>query len=551
MNATLSVACASPGETLQWHSIDWRRAESHVRRLQARIVKATREGRWNRVKALQRLLTHSFSGKAVAVRRVTENQGRKTPGVDKVTWSTPESKAEAVLSLRSHGYRPLPLRRIYIPKSNGKLRPLGIPTMKDRAMQALYLLGLDPVSETTADPNSYGFRKYRSAQDAMHQIYLVLARKVHARWILEGDIKACFDNISHDWLVAHIPMDKAILRKWLKSGYLERGGFHDTVAGTPQGGIISPVLANMALDGLESYVQQDYPTIRAQKAAKVHLVRYADDFVITAATPEVAELALRRVREFLRVRGMEISEEKTRIVHIDEGFDFLGQTVRKYNGKYLTRPSKKSCKALTAKVKSILMENRTAKQENVIALLNPVIAGWGNYHRFSAAKATFSKMDNQIWTKVWRWCVRRHPNKGKRWIKDRYFPKVSATRNWEFAVEGGRSSGDDLILRKLDRIPVERFVKIRSDANPYDPAQDDYFDGLIETRMKSSLWGRKKLLIIWKRQKGICPSCGIRITTETGWHVHHRVRRVDGGGDELSNLEFRHPNCHRQHHHGE
>jgi RNA-directed DNA polymerase len=298
MNASIK-ACAASGESLSWHQINWRELHGNVRRLQARIVKATREGQWNKVKALQRILTHSFSGKALAVRRVTENRGKKTPGVDKETWSTPASKTAAVLSLRSHGYRPQPLRRIYIPKSNGKPRPLGIPTMKDRAMQALYLLGLDPVAEVTGDPNSYGFRSHRSAHDAMHQIYLVLARKTSARWVLEGDIKACFDNISHDWLIANVPMDKVILRKWLKS--MEQGtrwlispesgsgspqvhlgqhhhGARDKVilrkcfdtaltqAGTPQGGIISPVLANLALDGLEAELQKEYLTFRARQA---------------------------------------------------------------------------------------------------------------------------------------------------------------------------------------------------------------------------------------------------------------------------------------------
>ena len=210
-------------------------------------VKATQEGRWNRVKALQWLLTHSWSGKAIAVKRVTENQGKRTPGVDKATWSTPEAKLQAMLSLRRRGYQPLPLRRVFIPKSNGKLRPLGIPTMKDRAMQALYLLALEPVSETLADNNSFGFRPERSTADAKQQCHTILSRALSPQWILEGDIKGCFDNISHKWILKNVPTDKMILQKWLKAGYVYEGKLFPTKAGTPQGGIISPTLANMTL----------------------------------------------------------------------------------------------------------------------------------------------------------------------------------------------------------------------------------------------------------------------------------------------------------------
>lgn len=308
------------------------------------------------MKALQHLLTHSFSGKAIAVERVTENRGKDTPGVDQTIWNTPEKKMEAVLDLRQRGYRPRPLRRVLIPKSNGKMRPLGIPTMKDRAMQALYLLALDPIAETTADPNSYGFRKERSTADAM-QCYIILARKGSAQWILEGDIKSCFDQISHDWLLNHVPMDEAMLRKWLKAGYMEKHAYHPTEEGTPQGGIISPALANCALDGLERRLRERFrrPNGGTADRRKANMVRYADDFIITGTSRELLEDEVRPfVEGFLKDRGLELSQEKTVVTRAEDGFDFLGHNVRKYNGKYIAKPSRKNVKALLGKVRGIV-----------------------------------------------------------------------------------------------------------------------------------------------------------------------------------------------------
>jgi RNA-directed DNA polymerase len=279
---TAQTVGAVSSEAAEWHAIDWPAIHRNVRRLQVRIVKAVKEGRWGKVRALQRLLTHSYSGKVLAVRRVTENQGKKTPGVDRVIWDTPEKKMRAVQRLKRRGYQPRPLRRVYIPKSDGvTMRPLGIPTMKDRAQQALHLLALDPVVETTADHNSYGFRQQRSCADAIGQCFNTLS-KDNPQWILEGDIKSCFDRISHDWLLAHVPMDRAIVRKWLKAGYLDKHVLHETSEGTPQGGIISPALANCALDGLERLLKEKFPTSKpllslGGKSPCVNLIRYADD----------------------------------------------------------------------------------------------------------------------------------------------------------------------------------------------------------------------------------------------------------------------------------
>src|SRR6202011_768597 len=335
-------------EAAEWYAINWQTIHQNVRRLQVRIVQATKAGRWNKVKSLQRLLTHSYSGKVLAVRRVTENTGKKTPGVDQIIWKTPQDKTQAVHALKSRGYQPQPLRRIYIPKSDGQRRPLGIPCMIDRAHQALHLLALDPVLETNADRNSYGFRQRRSCADAIGQCFLAL-RSADAQWVLEGDIKSCFGKISHDWLLAHVLMDRVILQKWLKSGYMEKHVLHESMDGTPQGGIISPALANCALDGLERLLQEKFPAGKRLKSLGgekpcVHLVRYADDFVITSKSKELLEGEIKPlVEQFLQERGLELSPTKTVITHVEHGFDFLGQSVRRYpNGKLLIKPSKKN-----------------------------------------------------------------------------------------------------------------------------------------------------------------------------------------------------------------
>jgi RNA-directed DNA polymerase len=542
---------------MTWHKINWAECHRQVRRLQARIVKATQEGRWNKVKALQWLLTHSWSGRVIAVKRVTENQGKKPPGVDNETWSTPEAKLQAVLSLRRRGYKPLPLRRVFIPKSNGKLRPLGIPTMKDRAMQALHLLALHPVSETKADNNSYGFRPERSTADAMEQCFTTLSREVSPQWILEGDIKGCFDNISHQWLMENVPTDKVTLQKWLKAGYVYQDELFPTEAGTPQGGIISPTLANLTLDGLEIALRKKLAASKTGKltnnsAAKhqVNFVRYADDFIITGRTREVLENEVKPlVENFLKERGLTLSEEKTKITHIEEGFDFLGWNFRKYDGKLLIKPSKKNVKAFLKNIRETVKGNKTAKQESIIGLLNPKIRGWANYHKGTVAKDTFAEVDTEVWKATWQWAKRRHPLKGTQWIKEKYF-KSGDNRNWIFTAHIKDKDGKPRTVKLVQTgdTKIERHIKIRGEANPFDPAQEAYFESLLGRKMKEKLTGRIQWLRLWWRQDKECPNCHEKITEETGWHVHHILPKSEGGKDNMSNLVLLHPNCHRQIH---
>jgi len=534
-----------------WHAIDWQTVHRNVCRLQARIVKATQEGRWGKVKALQHLLTHSFSGKALAVRRVTENQGHRTPGVDGVLWNTPAKKATALHTLRSRGYRPQPLRRVYIPKSNGKLRPLGIPAMIDRALQALYLLALDPIAETTADPNSYGFRKERSTADAIDQCHTVLSNRGGAQWILEGDIKSCFDRISHDWLLAHIPMPKTILHKWLKAGFMDQHILYATEEGTPQGGICSPVLANLTLDGLERKLREHYPKASAlSRKAKVNLVRYADDFIITGSSQERLEVEVKPlVEQFLQERGLELSPEKTRITHIEEGFDFLGQNVRAYHGTILVKPSRKNVATFLTKVRAIIKASGQTTAGNLIVQLNPVIRGWANYHRHVSSKQTLTKVDDAIFRALWQWAQRRHPKKPKRWVKEKYFQSVGG-RNWVFRgeVTGREGTRQTVDLFAASSMPIQRHTKIKGEANPYDPTWELYFEERLNAKMARTLEGRGILWYLWAEQNGICPVCHQKLTTATGWHSHHIQWRTHGGSDAIENRVLLHPNCHQQVH---
>lgn len=472
---------------LQWKGIDWKQAEENVNRLQIRIVKATLEQKWRLVKRLQYLVTHSFYAKALAVRRVSTNKGKKTPGIDGVVWSTDREKIEAVMRLNPQTYHASALKRVYIEKFGKKeKRPLGIPTMKDRSMQALQLLALEPVAETTADRISFGFRKYRSPEDAREYAFSVLSRKDSAQWILEGDIKSCFDKISHQWIADNIPTDKRILKEFLKCGYVEKGRLYPTEEGSPQGGVISPTYANMVLDGLEPMILGVYwankkGTVSVKNNRnKVHVVRFADDFIVTAANKKALEEIREMISDFLVPRGLKLSEEKTLITHIDDGFDFLGWNFRKYKGKLIIKPSRKSVEKVTKAISCIIKDNHTAPQEMLIRKLNEVTKGWADYHHSACAKSTYGKLDHRIWEMLWKWAKRRHPNKGKHWIKERYW-KTHKGRKWSFMTEKN-------ILFLMSDIPIVRKGQIALNKNPF--LEKAYY----EERSRRHRYNRKKAI---------------------------------------------------------
>lgn len=520
--------CASPGIATCWEAIDWQKALAYVKKLQVRIVKAQKEGHYSKVKSLQWLLTHSFYAKALAVKRVTSNQGKRTSGVDHELWLTPQAKWDAISKLNRRGYRPQPLKRHYIPKKNGKMRPLGIPTMTDRAMQTLYKFSLEPIAETYADPNSYGFRIGRSTHDAIEQCFTDLNKGKSPEWILEGDIKGCFDHISHEWLLENIPMDTQILEKWLKCGYVETRKLFPTDEGAPQGGTISPTLMNMTLDGLERLLQERLPTRQKVNGRthfnKLNFVRYADDFIITGESPEfLRDKVLPIVREFLAERGLQLSEEKTVITHIGDGFDFLGKNIRKYNGKLLIKPSKTSVKSFLEKVRSIIKDNKSTKQETLIRKLNPVIRGWVNNQRYVVSSKVFSRVDYEIYKCLWQWAKRRHKKKSHKWIAQKYWHHIGS-RQWTFSVpyENQSTEGEPLYckLEYATDTKIIRFKKIVAEANPFDEYWTDYFEEREGEKLLNSTKGREKLLTIWRRQHRRCPVCGELITSETGFKVH-------------------------------
>ena len=464
--------------TSQWNSIDWKSIKFRVNRLQTRIAKATHNENWNLVKRLTYLLTHSYSAKLLAVRIVTQNHGKRTAGVDGQLWNTASEKMQAALNLSDQHYRAHPLRRIYIPKpGKSTKRPLSIPTMSDRAMQALYSLALQPVAETTADTRSFGFRLFKCAQDASEYAFRCLCQDTSSPWILEGDIKGCFDNISHSWLKNNIPTDRSILSQFLKSGYIFDGTFYHTDKGAPQGAIISPLLANMTLDGIEKILKKCFLKM------KVHFVRYSDDFLVVVPSKEIADEVREIIREFLAIRGLELSPEKTVITHIDDGFDFLSWNFRKYKGKLLIKPSQKSIKSITQNLKTIVNKAKSWTQDKLIKTLNPIIRGWANYHRHIVAKATFQKLDFYLWEITWQWGKRRHPNKGHKWIANKYWSSED-TRNWVFKTK-------EIKLLNFSDTKIRRHHHAKLDANPY--LNRNYFLERKDRIKKQTPWIQTKL----------------------------------------------------------
>ena len=476
MTGAETPAGASFYGTIRWKAINRKKVTKAVKRLRMRIAKAVREGKYGKAKALQRILTHSYYAKLPAIRKVTSDKGKKTPGIDGVTWTSCRRKAKAVRQLNRKGCKPLPLRRIYIPKKNGRKRPLSIPTMKDRAMQALHKPALEPVAETKADPNSYGFRQFRRCADAIAQAFICLSKKYSPCRILEGDIKACFDEISHRRLPENIPMDKKILSSWLKAGYVREGKLCPNRKGTPQGGIISPVIANMTSDGLEKAAKAAAPRrISGNTRSKINVIRYADDFIITCVSEDILQNKVKpAIESFLSERGLELSQEKTKITRTDQGFDFPGQNCRKYNGKMLITPAKDNVRAFKENISAAVKKGQALPAETLISILNPKLRGWANCHRHIVSGRIFGKADNCIYKQLWNRMRKKHPKKRKSRLVKKYRSDSSEMRTFS-SVENKDGKSRCYQLIRTGSIGIRRHIKIKAEANPFDLKFAEYF----------------------------------------------------------------------------
>ncbi len=538
-----------------WNAIDWRKANRIVRNLRHRIFRATQEGNYKKVHSLQHLMMRSYSNRLVSVRRVAQiNAGKNTPGVDKLVIKTPAARGRMADTLAHFScWKAKPARRVYIPKTSGKLRPLGIPVVVDRCLQAMVKNALEPSWEARFEGISYGFRPGRSCHDAIAKIYLLALPHRNKKWVLDADIKGAFDNISHDHLqeaIGPVP-GRELIKQWLKAGYVENEMFHTTEQGTPQGGVISPLLANIALHGMEDAIGVKY-NCRGEIIGKRAIVRYADDFVCFCETKEDAEHVQGILVEWLRQRGLALSPEKTRIVHLTEGFNFLGFNVRQYPApqtsptgwKLLIKPSKESVQEVCNTLKDLWKKAQGANVQAVLATMNPVIRGWAHYFRTAVAKEIFRKLDVWMFYKATRYTKRRHPHKSKAWQRRKYWGRFNLDRR-DFSTFGNKQTGGYLL--KFSWFPIERHILVKGRASPDDPRLADYWAKRQTAKAKDLTLSKQKLA---SRQKGRCLQCFESLFNDEEIQIHHRLARSAGGKDSYSNLVLVHALCHQQIHAG-
>lgn len=543
-------------EYREWHNINWKKVEKIVWKLQKRIYQAKVKGNQRLVKKLQRLLINSRSAKTLAIRKVTQdNRGKRTAGIDGKKALRPQSRLKLLGNLKING-KSSPLRRIYIPKPNGERRPLSIPTIKDRATQMLVTMALEPEWEAIFEPNSYGFRKGRSCHDALSAIFNQLRFK--NKWVLDADIAKCFDKINHNYLLEKLGDTligiKRQIKAWLKSGYMEGKKLFPNEEGTPQGGIISPLLANIALHGIENHLTEWVKSWKGKngKGKRDNLrsfafIRYADDFVCIHESKEVIEKAKELISQYLEPIGLKLKPEKTKVVYTLNGFNFLGCEVRhypvgkhhsgKHNGKLigfktLIKPSAKSIKKHHDEISSKIRGNRTISQDGLIGLLNPIIKGWCNYYQPFVSKEIFSHLDHLVYGSLRKWMIRRHPNKSRKWINKKYYQKVDL-RNWVFKSEHGH----ELINHSSTKIL--RHTKVKEGKSPYDG--DAVYWGERLAKSLELTTREQKLL---KNQKGYCPICNEKFKTGDLWEVDHIIPRSLGGKSRYDNLQLVHAHCH-------
>lgn len=565
------VMSTDPGRVYEWRQIEWPRVERSVFKLQKRIYRASRQGETAKVHRLQRLLIASWAARALAVRRVTQdNRGKNTAGIDGVARVPPGDRLHMIEELRHHRGAS-PVRRVWIPKpGKNEDRPLGIPVMIDRAHQALVKLAMEPQWEAKFEPNSFGFRPGRSAHDAVEYIFNCI--KFRPRFVLDADIKGCFDHIDHEALLDKLetyPALRRVIKGWLGAGIMEGLDFTPTDRGTPQGGVISPLLANIALHGLEEHVRSKFTQKRefpgyVDYANKPKVVRYADDFLVMHHRQEVVEECRELVGQWLARMGLTLHEEKTRITHTLDpfegrvGFDFLGFTFRQFHVgkthmgnsgreklgyKTIIKPSKEAIKRHYRAIAEVIGRFKAAPQEVLIRALNLKVRGWSVYYSTVSAKAVFNKLDHLVVQRLLRWGRRRHQNTSRRWIADKYFNpngkkgETSKLRPWDFCTRDG------VVLRRYADRRIQRHVMVKGRRSPYDG------DWTYWARRMSTYpgWtrGRQRLL---KAQNGKCALCGMYFRTQDRVEKDRIVPGRLGGAYTFANTRLVHGHCHQRRH---